>query len=166
MSAEKDIERLFRLYYRPLCLYAAKFLADTETVEDVVQSVFISYWDRFHAGMVPSSPKSYLYRSVHNKCLDELKGRTALVDIGSVDYDIVDEPDVDRSFIRARLWTALDGLPEKRRTILLMNKRDGMTYSEIASELGISENTVHVHITKALKILREGAEKIILNFFV
>ncbi|MDO5442741.1 MAG: sigma-70 family RNA polymerase sigma factor [Bacteroidia bacterium] len=161
-----DIEELFRLYYRPLCLYASKFLPDPQSVEDVVQESFISYWNRLQDGTIPSSPKSYLYRTVHNRCIDELRGRADEGIPEGIAYDIVDEQASDRSFIWARLWTAIDKLPEKRREILLMNKRDGMTYSQIASKLGISEHTVHAQITRALRTLREGAKKIFLYFFV
>lgn len=165
MGKFEDIDSLFRSFYRPLCLYASRFMLDSEAVEDLVQDVFIAYWNRLQDGMpVPSSPKSYLYRSVHNKCLDTLR-KTDASRIEGVGYDVVDEEAEDRSFIWAKLWTAIDKLPEKRREILLMNKRDGMTYSEIASQLGISENTVHAHIAKALKTLREGAKKIFLFFF-
>lgn len=158
MARMNDIEELFRLYYRPLCLYASKFLPDSESVEDVVQEAFISYWNKIQEGAAPSSPKSYLYRTVHNRCVDELRGKTDGSVPEDIAYDIVDEPAADRSFIWARLWTAIDGLPEKRRKILLMNKRDGMTYSEIAEQLGISEHTVHAQVTRALRTLREGAK--------
>ena len=36
----------------------------------------------------------------------------------------------------------------------MLSRFDGMTYNEIALELGISEKTVEYHISKALKILR------------
>ncbi len=36
----------------------------------------------------------------------------------------------------------------------MLSRFDGMTYNEIAMELGISEKTVEYHISKALKILR------------
>ncbi len=154
MGKFEDIDSLFRLYYRPLCLYASRLLPGPEAVEDLVQDAFIAYWNRIQEGLAPSSPKSYLYRSVHNRCLDVLR-RTDAGDIGDIDYDVVDEEAEDRSSIWASLWAAIDKLPEKRRKILLLNKRDGMTYSEIALELGISENTVHSQITKALKALRK-----------
>ena len=166
MGKLEDIASLFRLYYRPLCLYASRFMLDSEAVEDLVQDVFIAYWNRLQDGMpVPSSPKSYLYRSVHNKCLDVLR-RTDAAGTECIDYDVVDEDAEDRSFIWARLWTAIGRLPKKRRTILLMSKRDGMSYAEISKRLGISENTVHAQITKALKTLREGTKQIIVNFFL
>ena len=43
--------------------------------------------------------------------------------------------------------------------------RKGLKYEEIAEELGISENTVRNQISKALKILKEGAQKIYMFFF-
>jgi RNA polymerase sigma-70 factor (ECF subfamily) len=46
-----------------------------------------------------------------------------------------------------------------------MSKRDGLKYEEIATELGISENTVRNQISKALKVLKDGAIKIFMFFF-
>ena len=166
MTRTKDIEELFRLYYRPLCLYAAKYLPDTGMAEDVVQESFIAFWDKVKEGKKPGAVKPYLYRIVHNKCLDALKGMPDYERWQGMEMDAVDEDTESRSFLWARLWTAIGKLPEKRREIFLMNKRDGMTYSEIASQLGISENTVHAQITKALKALREGCKNIFAYFFL
>ena len=41
-----------------------------------------------------------------------------------------------------------------------MSKRDGLKYEEIAQELGLSVNTVRNQISKALKVLKNGAIKI------
>lgn len=70
-----------------------------------------------------------------------------------------DEALQEDSVTEARLWTAIDSLPDKCREIFLMAKRDGLRYEEIASELGISENTVRNQVSKALRILKEGVRK-------
>ena len=80
--------------------------------------------------------------------------------------DLPDEEIVDRSFVWARLWTAIDRLPAKRREILLLSKRDGLSYSEIAARMGISENTVHNQLSKALQTLRQGADTVFLKIFL
>ncbi|MBO5876505.1 MAG: sigma-70 family RNA polymerase sigma factor, partial [Bacteroidales bacterium] len=66
----------------------------------------------------------------------------------------------ERSHIEAKLWTAIDSLPEKCRQVFLMSKRDGLKYEEIAQELGLSVNTVRNQISKALNVLKNGAIKI------
>lgn len=84
-------------------------------------------------------------------------------------YGIIDDDDAqERSQMEARLWTAIDSLPEKCREVFLLSKRDGLKYEEIATELGISENMVRNQISKALRILKEGADRIysfFLSFF-
>ena len=70
------------------------------------------------------------------------------------------EPSVEDSQVEARLWTAIDSLPDKCREIFLMSKRDGYKQEEIARELGISLQTVKNQVSKALKILKDGAVKI------
>lgn len=141
-------------------MYATRFLHDAGAVEDIVQGAFTAIWEKSRAGQEPDSPKAYLYRIVHNRCIDALRkgGQDAVIDLEHLKEDVPDEETVDRSFIWARLWTAIDRLPAKRREILLLNKRDGLSYAEIAQKMGISENTVHNQLAKALQTLRDGAD--------
>ena len=86
-----DIDDLFRLYYRPLCLYAARFVRDADAVEDLVQAAFVALWERVQGGgRSPDSPKAYLYRMVHNRCIDATQGRkTKAVLVMSDDYIVL-----------------------------------------------------------------------------
>ena len=168
MKTRIDIDELFRLYYRPLCMYGARFLGDADAVEDVVQAAFVSLWEHLTAGLQVDQPKSYLYRTVHNRCIDEIRQRKpeTQVSLGQLTYDVPDEETVDRSFLWARLWTAIDALPPRRREILLLSKRDGLSYAEIAARMGISESTVHNQLTKALQTLRSGADTVFFKIFL
>lgn len=91
--------------------------------------------------------------------LDSLENEILPVEDGVV---ISDDEAVDNSVKEARIWSAIDRLPAKRRRIFLMSRRDGMKYSEIAQSLGLSENTVRNQISKALEAIRQGAKKVIL----
>ena len=162
------IEDLFRLNYRPLCMFALHYLQDADLVEDVVQECFTVLWEKLEQGADVANRRAYLYMAVRNRCLDHLR-RKGLPTESLRPYDtygIIDDDDAEeRSVMEAKLWTAIDSLPEKCRQVFLMSKRDGLKYEEIAQELGISENTVRNQISKALKTLKEGAQKIISYFF-
>lgn len=112
--------------------------------------------------------KAYLYMMVRNRCYDLLKkegqsdGNLLLSDL---EDNISDEECEECSLIEARLWTAIDSLPERCREVFLLSKRDGLKYKEIADKLNISTNTVENQISKALKILKEGSKKIYYFFF-
>ena len=154
-----EIDNLFRLYYRPLCLYALHYMGDIDESEDVVQESFTSLWE---SSSPVSAPKSYLYTSVRNRCIDRIrsKGKTETVPIDDVS-SISDEEAQIRSEREALLWTAIDSLPPKRRKLLLMSKRDGLKYSEIALRMGISENTVRNQISRALDTLRKKGKEVL-----
>lgn len=162
------MESLFHYNYRPLCLYALHYLGNADSAEDVVQESFAALWEKLQEGVVISNRKAYLYMMVRNRCLDQLR-RKGIPTESLKPYDtygIIEDDDAqERSQTEARLWTAIDSLPEKCRQIFLMSKRDGLKYMEIADELGISENTVRNQISKALKILKDGVVKIYSFFF-
>lgn len=165
------MESLFRLYYRPLCVYALHYLKDKGRIEDLVQDAFTACWMKLTADGGIDSPKAYLYTAVRNRCIDAIRRRRQDVDLDSLENEplpveedavISDEEAVDNSFREARVWDAIDRLPAKRRRIFLMSRRDGMKYSEIARTLGLSENTVRNQVSRALETIRQGVRKVIL----
>ena len=166
MLQSKEIETLFRTYYRPLCLYALHYLGDPDVVEDVVQESFTALWRQENP---VANVKAWLYSAVRNRSIDALR-RTGKTEPLPSDLEgfISDDEAEDRSALEARLWTAVDSLPEMRRKCLLLAKRDGLSYKEIADELNLSEHTVRNHISRALETLREGAPQMldfIFSFF-
>lgn len=164
---EREIGEVFRCYYKPLCLYAMHYLHDMDLVEDVVQDCFTELWERMNAEKTVSNMKPYLYMMVRNYCLDTLK-KDNQIDYNSSPSDLVDiipnEEAEERSLIEARLWTAIDSLPEKCREVFLLSKRDGLKYKEIADKLNISTKTAENQVAKAVKMLKQGTIKIY-NFF-
>ena len=167
-SNNVDIEALFRYNYRPLCLYALHYIQDVDLSEDIVQESYAALWEKLQEGAHVLNRKSYLYMMVRNRCLDHLRKKGIPTEsLKPYDtYGIIDDDDAqERSQTEARLWTAIDSLPEKCREVFIMSKRDGLKYEEIAEELGLSVNTVRNQISKALKVLKEGVHKLYTFFF-
>ena len=161
------MENLFRYHYRPLCIFALHYLKDIDASEDEVQEAFGLLWEKLSAGEKVVNQKGYLYSIVKNRSLDILRKKGSVGEAISLDgsVDNIEEPTVEDAEVEARLWTAIDTLPEKCREIFLMSKRDGLRQEEIAQELGISLQTVKNQVSKALKILKDGAVKIYMMIF-
>ena len=163
-----NFDDLFRYNYRPLCLYALHYLQDVELSEDIVQESYAVLWEKLQEGTHVLNRKSYLYMMVRNRCLDHLRKKGIPTEsLKPYDtYGIIDDDDAqERAQTEARMWTAIDSLPEKCREVFILSKRDGLKYEEIAEELNLSVNTVMNQISKALKVLKEDVHKIYMFFF-
>ena len=129
---------------------------------------FMELWKRKEKGFEVSGLKSYLYSMVRNRCIDILK-KDSLIDGNVQPSDLEeilsDEECEEWSYEEARIWTAIESLPEKCKEVFLLAKRDGMKYEEIAVRLHISVNTVKNQMSKALKTLKESVRKVYLFFF-
>lgn len=150
----KEFEIFFRKLYLPLGMYALRIVDDADVAEDMVQDAFMNTWERLEGGLEISNFKAFMYRSVRNECLSYLSSLKEKV--GEEFIPEAGEEEIDTSFRDARIWKAIDELPEKCREIFLMSKRDGYSNEEIADELGISIKTVKNQMTKAFSRLREA----------
>jgi len=89
--------------------------------------------------------------------------RRALARLG-VERRALSEPEYDRieelataGELRERLAVALDGLPAEQRDALRLRVVEGLPYSDVARELGVSEQTARARTSRALRALRESA---------
>ena len=154
IMAPKEFEIFFRKLYLPLGMYALRIVDDADVSEDLVQDAFMKAWLYLENGGEIDSFSSFMYRSVRNACLSYLRDRREMLDESNIPE--AGEEEIDTSFRDARIWKAIDALPDKCREVFLMSKRDGLSNEEIAEELGISIKTVKNQMTKAYSRLREA----------
>ena len=157
---ERAFEAVFRQYYAPLCRYACQLVTDSDEAEEEVQAMFLSVWEKRGGLYITVSLKSYLYRAVHNRCLnrikhasvrDEHRAHTRYLGEGTVESPmqtlIGDE-------LADQIRRAIQKLPEQCRLAFTLSRYEELTYGEIADQLGLSIKTVENQIGKALRILR------------
>ncbi|MEI6411293.1 MAG: RNA polymerase sigma-70 factor [Bacteroidota bacterium] len=156
---ESVFDTVFRRYYEPLCHYAAKFCdGDLDEAEDIVQQCFVKLWEKHAALDITWSIKSYLYKAVHNACLNRIrhqqtKNRYQQFNAGQLEnnHSFQDESSAE---LRARLQEAMDNLPPQCRNIFELSRFEELKYREIAELLNISIKTVETQMGKALRVLR------------
>lgn len=150
----KEFEIVFRQLYLPLGMYALRIVDDADVAEDIAQEAFLKTWTQLEGGSEITNLRAFLYKCVRNGCLAHLSRVSKQV--GEENIPEVGDEEIDTSFRDARIWRAIDDLPEKCREVFLMSKRDGFSNEEIANELGISIKTVKNQMTKAFSRLREA----------
>lgn len=150
----KEFETYFRKLYLQLGMYALRIVGNADDAEDIIDESFLKAWQAISEGKDIDNFNAYIYRSVRNECVSFLRRKKDFADIESVP-EVSDEV-IDTSIRDARIWKAIDKLPDKCREIFLMSKRDGLSNAEIAEELNISVKTVKNQMTKAFSRLRES----------
>lgn len=162
MKDVKSFEDSFKRLFKPLCMHALHYVHDIDVAEDIVEDCFVRVLQK---GMPEEGGMaSFMYVAVRNRSIDYLR-RTRSECILAEDVLISDDDDFNGRSEESRIWEALDRLPEKRRQIFILSRRDGMSHEEIASELGISVRTVKNQISRALKTFDQQKFSKILTFF-
>ena len=167
----KVFEALFYEYYLTLVRFAENFVFDPAVCEDIVQALFLYFWENAPEMDIHLSLKAYFYQSVRNRCLNYLrdsqvedKNKLLFIEASLA----CDDPDFykDRDLSR-NVEEAIASLPEQMRELFLLKYRDGKRTKEIAQQKGISENTVKTQLLRAKEKLRKKLlENTSLIFFI
>lgn len=157
---EGVFEQLFKQYYQRLCTYATGML-DGDDAEEVVQQLFLNFWEKRQQLTITVSLKSYLYRAVHNACLNKIK-QAKVRQLYAEEHIKTTEPGYEhtsqslfKTELENQIHKAINTLPEQCRLVFKLSRFEEMKYAEIAEHLGISIKTVENHMGKALRIMRE-----------
>lgn len=159
----EQLEFYFREYYSMIFRIAFAELKAHADAEDMVQEVFLrflKYQPEFHGR---EHEKAWIVRTTINLCRDFQKNKWNQATVGMDGIPETERGYMEHPYIEEdeTLWAVLK-LPERYRQPLYLFYYEDYSIREIASALGISENTVKTNLRrgrKALKKLLQEAEK-------
>jgi len=157
---EYAFDYFFNYYYPGLCVFAQKIIALPEQqAKDIVQDVFVKFWNDREKLDIRTSIRSYLFVSVRNRCMDVMRKKNRSLQLKEISegQDVADESfeTYILSELESLLNRSLDKLPERCREVFELSRLHGLKNREIAEKLNLSEKTVENQMTKALRVLRE-----------
>jgi RNA polymerase sigma-70 factor, ECF subfamily len=166
---ERCFEMLFKKYYAGLSSYAMVFVKCDDLARELVHETFIKIWERRDSIVIESSFKSYIYKCVHNNCINFLKKSRHFSEKHEIIKDEIlkqyeinmyyfNQESLDRLLsddFDAAFSRGLSTLPDQCREIFVLCRDDKLSYQEVADRLGISVNTVKTQMKRALSKLRE-----------
>lgn len=132
-------------------------------IEDLRQEVYLRVFEAAQRE-IPKHPKTFILKTAHNLLVDRVR-REQVVPIAAVaDLDAlgaaVQTPGPERNAIAKdilrRLQDALDKLPPRCREAVVLRQIEGLSHREIASRMGISQDTVAEHLANGIAALADA----------
>jgi len=149
----RHIEQLFKEHYPVMLRLAVMLLHDKEEGRDIVHDVFTRLLDgdiRFNK----DKAGAFLLSCVRNSCLNVMRSRSSREQAMRLYLPDDESADGLEEKVQALQTSLKDLEPPVCQEIVLMHYRDGLTFKEIASRLGVSETTVYKHLRQAMNQLR------------
>jgi len=167
---EKVFKNFFNKHYAELVTYANSYLFDKDSSEDIVQEVFIYIWENADTLNIKSSLKGYMYSMVRNKCLNFLKSIkiTDSFELLEFNINLITEhvfnsnSEDEKKIVYHQILKIIDTLPEKMQQVVRLKFLHNYKYSEIATELNISINTVKTQLKRAKFKITESITAILI----
>ena len=162
-AAEAALAQLYDRYRLILFGVLIRILNNREEAEDVLQEVFLQVWRRaadFDANR--GRPFTWLVTLARSRGIDRLRAlasRERVATMAGADEALDEVSDAANDAIRSEqrgvVNSALSQLPEEQKRPLMLAYFDGLTQSEIATELGAPLGTVKTRMRSGMMKLRD-----------
>jgi RNA polymerase sigma-70 factor (ECF subfamily) len=152
--------RMVRTHMTDIYRFAYSILGDATRAEDITQEACLKLWTRAGQWTPSGKVRSWLFRITHNLCMDELRGKKPQVDIEKMAFTLRDDkPDqtaryAERETART-VNDALNLLPERQRTALMLVHYNGHTNIESAQIMGLSVDAIESLLARGRRKMKD-----------
>jgi RNA polymerase sigma-70 factor (ECF subfamily) len=133
---------------------------DQSDIEDLLHDIYARVYDAARR-QLPDNPKAFVFTTARNLLSNRIRERAvipieAVSDLDALNFAI-ETPGPERSVIARdelrHLSAAIEKLPPRGREVVMMRRVEGLSRTEIAQRMGISEEAVSVHLSRAMDAL-------------
>jgi len=149
-----DFENTYKENYPKMFRIAAKMTNDKEVANDIVQEVFVYYFEKLGNDYLIQKLQSWMIRAVINKCVDYLKRRKKHIQLNTAITMADEEKNYEIQQSGTILKQAISKLkPMEMKLIILYS--EGYSYKEIAQMADINFSSVGKTLSRSLIKLKE-----------
>jgi RNA polymerase sigma-70 factor (ECF subfamily) len=162
MPKKARFAELLLLHQQEIYRFVYRMSGDADDASDLLQETFLRAFEAFPRLPEDANHRAWLYRIAHRQTLNLLRSRrvrkTGPLEEARGLHDTNGNPEFlaeSRRIARA-LRRSLRALTPRQRSALLLKKYEGLSYTEVSSILGFTEENARAHVYQAMKKIRDG----------
>ncbi len=170
--SENEKILLFGRYYDALKKgvynYAVKMLSDKEAAADVMQNVFVKFFEHIENIREENKIKVWIFKSARNEIygIYRKSGNSIFSEFDETTIENISDggfpyEKVEASELADILLGEVNKLSEKSREVILLREYANLSYKEISEITGTDINVIKSRLFKARKLLMNRISKII-----
>ena len=169
---DRAFNYFFNKYVDLVFQFSKSYIKSDVEAEEITQQVFIKLWERRERINPDKSFKNYLFTIVMNTIRDAFNEKAKENEFKLEMFNYMNTNNDEEDKLNFHLYLKvldelIEYLPEKRKEVFILHKKQGLTIHEIATFLNVSPKTVENNYTSAIKELRQGfARKKITGLFL
>lgn len=152
-SCSKSFQLIFMKYYEVLYRFIWLHTYDSEIARDILQDVFIRVWDNRQRLDKNKSFKAYLYQISNNLVIDMVRKNKTKEKMIKTNQSLNYYESEEQYYTNIDIQNAMNKLPEKLRTVVILSRFEGLNYMEIAEICNVSFQTISYRFNQALKLM-------------
>lgn len=148
-----EFEAVYNRHKAAIYNFCRRMLSDGDEAKDVVQDVFMRFFQSPASFDGETSVKVWLFRSARNRCLNIIRDKEKLSHVGQNEDEFpeTNSEDPNRREASKMVGRVLDRLPADYKEILILREWDDLSYDEIARTLDTTVSAVKSKLFKARK---------------
>ena len=143
-------EEIYSENYKAMYRVAIRMVGDSEDVSDIIQEIFIDFFNKTNNGIYIQHPKSWLFRATINKCIDNQRNKKRFQNLDSLGNYKSESGLLEIQEMKDAVTVAFSKLNHQEK-ILATVYSEGLTYKEIAEVTGIRFSSIGKMLSRTLK---------------
>jgi RNA polymerase sigma-70 factor (ECF subfamily) len=159
-DAFRFVEDLFARHQNEIYAYLVRMVRDPELAADLAQDAFVKAYKAYDSLEKPENARAWLYQIAHRVALDDFRRKRIVRFVPLVGETRNTAPSAEHlvmdAHLSAELQRALERIPERQRSALLLAELHDLTGVELAAALGVSHVAARALLTRARESLRQA----------
>lgn len=161
-----DFTLTYNLYKKPLYNYVWKMVSDKSITDDIVQNVFMKFYQNLNVIKQTGNPSAWLFTTARNEVYGYLRKKKIrsedLID-DNFDYASIEnlKDDIEETEIKDLIEQEVNKMNDETKEIFLLRHYSELSYKEIAAVLGLDESIVKGRLFRARQTLIDKISKLV-----